>query len=73
MCTIKERRRVEIFVDGQWVHLESELADIKTGDLYRLFEPTGEAVVNEDGQSEFKATSDSYFDTLIGEYKVVYE
>jgi hypothetical protein len=67
------RRRVEIFVDGQWTLLENELADLKVGDLFRMFEDTGERVTDSNGQYEFLVATDSYFDAELGEHVAVYE
>lgn len=51
-------RRTEIFVDGKWK--ESDFEKIRAGDVFRLYESTGEPVEDEKGNSEFVAKTDAY-------------
>lgn len=54
-----EQRTCEIFTNGEWQTIDFSL--VHTGDKFRLYEPTGEIVEDDDGNTEFTATSDSYF------------
>lgn len=51
-------RKIEIFKNEQWT--ESDFLDIKTGDRFRLYEPTGEIVKGNNGESEFIAKNNPY-------------
>ena len=55
---MSDLRRAEILVNDKWVGIEFE--GIKAGDRFRLFESTGEPVVDENGKNEFIAKTDPY-------------
>ena len=62
---MKDRRRVEVWTTKGW--LEVEMSDLKVGDRFRMFEPSGEQVVNkEDESTEWIVSRPAY----IGEYGV---
>lgn len=73
----EKRRKVEIFVDGQFTHIPTlpgeEFADLKAGDVFRMFEDTGEPVVDSDGNTEFTVIEESYFDEVRNEYVAVHK
>jgi len=52
-----ELRIVQSFKNGKWINIVFE--DIKKGDIYRMFEPTGEPVIYE-GKQTLYALSDMY-------------
>lgn len=52
-------RLVEIYSNGEWSEKRS-FADIKIGNRFRLYEPDGTLVKNDEGVYEFRATSDVY-------------
>lgn len=55
----RELRKVEIMVAGVgWT--PCKFSDVVEGDLFRLFEATGEPVVLDDGSSEFRASADAF-------------
>lgn len=52
-------RKAEVFTNNAWTEVPFE--DIKEGQKFRLFEPTGEPVVNlRDNIVEWVALSDAY-------------
>jgi hypothetical protein len=51
-------RRVEIKINGEWEPAKFE--DIIEGDIFRLFEPTGEPVEDLDGNTVFTAMTDAF-------------
>ncbi len=53
-----EYRTVETLKSGKWEI--TPFLDLKTGDIFRMFEPTGEPVVDPLGNAEFFAESDTY-------------
>lgn len=42
-------RTVHIFKDNKWIEVPFE--ELKVGDIYEMFESTGEPVLNDDGSS----------------------
>lgn len=50
-------RRTEVLVDNNWV--SREFRDLKLNDIFRMFESTGEPVIDDEGYTEFIALSDS--------------
>lgn len=58
---MKDKRKVLVLSDDiEPVWLEIKFEELKTGDLFKLFEPTGEPVVTDDGRTEFLCTSDAF-------------
>jgi hypothetical protein len=56
-----ERVAERYFVNGEKQGWEKiNFREIKKGDLFRLFEPTGESVISEFGEIEFLALKDAY-------------
>lgn len=54
-----ELRRVERKIGGVWVVID--FSDLKAGDHFRMFEPTGEQVIDPHDESiEFVALCDAY-------------
>lgn len=54
-----EPRQVEIMVAGVgWT--PCKFSDVIEGDLFRLFEETGEAVIDDKGNTQFTAIKDAY-------------
>lgn len=54
-------RKVETYKNGEWAELE--FMDLKEGDLFRMFEPTGERVEGLDyfaGTNEWVCTTGPY-------------
>ncbi|WP_342532718.1 hypothetical protein MHB40_14755 [Lysinibacillus sp. FSL K6-0057] len=51
-------RRVLKQVNEEFV--ECEMKEIKKGDLFKMFEPNGDNVVNKYGEDVFTATSNAY-------------
>ena len=52
-------RQVEIMVAGAgWT--KCKFSDVFEGDQFRLFESTGEPVIDNNGQTEFVAIKDAY-------------
>jgi|LFRM01.1.fsa_nt_gb hypothetical protein len=51
-------RRTEILIDGKWKQINFE--NIRAGDIFRLFEPTGETVVDDKGNDKFIAKTNAY-------------
>lgn len=51
-------RRAERKVKDDWQEIKFET--LKTGDVFRLFNPTGDPVRDREGKTIFKATSDAY-------------
>jgi hypothetical protein len=54
----EELRKVEILVDGQWTPIQ--MTEIKAGDRFRMFEPTGEPVLGMSEETEWVAATDGY-------------
>jgi hypothetical protein len=52
---LMETRRIEIYIDGGWV--ESSFLTIKLKDIFRMFEPTGEQVEDNEGHTVWRVTS----------------
>jgi len=55
---MEESRKIEILRNNKWV--ESKFAEIVNGDIFRMFEPTGAKVIDEDGNTNFRAVSEVY-------------
>jgi len=51
-------RKIEVLVDGKWEHIN--LCELKSGDTFRMFESTGEPVVDEKGRKVWIVTSDIF-------------
>lgn len=58
---MNEPRKCEIFVDDVWKEIKFE--ELKKGDKFRLFEPTGEPVADDKGGLEFITAGDAYVTT----------
>lgn len=59
-----EMRKAEILVNDEWI--EVPFLKIKEGDIYRLFEATGEQVLDSDANGVFIAECDAYIDDSTG-------
>ena len=55
---MNNKRKVELKKLSGWCPIKFE--DLKKGMIFRMFEPTGEAVIDPDGNTEFTCTSDAY-------------
>ena len=53
-----ELRKVQILKNCEWI--EVDFSELKLGDTFRMFEPTGESVVGDKGMSEWTVTSTPY-------------
>lgn len=53
-----DTRKTEILYKEEWYRIPFD--HVKSGDVFRLIESTGEFVVDENGKTEFIATSDPY-------------
>ncbi|AYP68343.1 hypothetical protein PQE75_gp136 [Bacillus phage vB_BcoS-136] len=51
-------RKVEVRRDKEWVGIH--FSELKKGDNFRMFEPTGEEVVDKKGNTIFYAESEVY-------------
>lgn len=60
------KRNIHIFEEGDWI--PGEMKDIKKGDRFRMFEVTGQAVLNKDGGPDFVASSNAFM-KVVGEFK----
>jgi hypothetical protein len=57
----RDLRKVEIKVDGVgWT--PCKFGDVVKGDVFRLFEATGEPVVLPDGQDVFESAENAFFE-----------
>jgi hypothetical protein len=59
---MEELRKTEIFTENGWV--EIPFMELTAGDVFRLFEPTGEIVVDSYGVNEFLAVSNATIDPI---------
>lgn len=50
-----DKRIVQVYSNGIWI--ESDMTKIVEGDRFRLFESTGEAVIDSKGRKEWVAAS----------------
>lgn len=55
---MKNQRKVEVKKDGVWSPIV--FADLHNGDIFRMFESTGEPVVGSNQDTEWVATSEPY-------------
>lgn len=62
-----DNRRVEVKRNDEWT--EVELKDINPGEMFRLYESTGESVIGNKNDTEFKATTAPYLNNS-GEYVI---
>jgi hypothetical protein len=53
-----EYRKVEKLIDNEWVKINFET--LERGDAFRMFEPTGEEVIDDEGKKSWICGSDSY-------------
>lgn len=53
-----EIRKTEKYIDEEWIPFNFE--ELKKGDKFRLFEKSGELVIDNKGKSEFISLSDVY-------------
>lgn len=51
-------RTAQVLINDKWIDIEFK--NIKEGDKFRLFEPDGTIVKDNDGNTEFIATSNPY-------------
>lgn len=61
-------RKIEIYKDNHWQ--EIDFHNLKTGDKFRMFEPSGEPVVGNKNDIEFVATSDTFWDEKLQQYAI---
>jgi hypothetical protein len=64
-------RTVEIFIDGLWQPITIDL--IVKGDRFRLIEPDGSFVTDEEGNSEWVAKADSFYSEIYKDHIVEIE
>lgn len=64
-------RKTEVLQDGVWA--SSDLASIKAGDTFRLFEEDGLPVKDGKGRTEFQALEDAVPCPPAGNWSVVVE
>lgn len=55
---MSDLRKVEILKDGEWI--EIEFCELKKDDIFRMFEPTGEEVYDNNRENIFVASSDAF-------------
>ena len=67
---MENTRVAEVFKDGKWVRIP--FSEIKSGNLVRLFEDTGEPVLDNHGNSTFIAKTDTHLNQFgIWEFEVI--
>lgn len=54
-CDCMELRTVQVFKDCEWIKVD--FSELKLGDVFRMFEPTGELVVGDKGMDKWKVSS----------------
>ena len=64
----EEIRTVQVYKENTWQ--ETELKEIRDGDLFRIFEPDGTPVKSKYGEGEFVADGDAFFDESLGVWSV---
>lgn len=57
---MKDKRKTQYLKEGVWVDVG--LMDVQVGDIIRMFESTGEPVVDNDGFSQFKVFDEPFHD-----------
>jgi hypothetical protein len=65
---METKRKTEVLGETGWV--EIEFRDLKAGDTFRLFEPTGEIVIDHTGKNEFYAVTNAEIDPIHNEYSI---
>jgi hypothetical protein len=55
-----DSRKCQIYYKDEWFTIPFD--HIKAGDVFRLFEPTGEPVLDENGKDAWTALSNPYLD-----------
>ena len=55
---MKDLRKVEVLINNEWV--ERDFAELRKGVKFKMFEPTGEPVVDNEGETEWIAISDPF-------------
>lgn len=55
---MQDFRKVEILKDGEWN--EANFESIRAGDIFRMFESTGETVMDNNGNTQFLAKTRPY-------------
>lgn len=53
-----DKRIVQVYNNGVWI--ETDMSKLLKGDKFRLFESTGEPVINSQGKKEWIAATHSY-------------
>lgn len=53
-----DKRKVEVFTGVSWEEIEFE--HLKTGDMFRMFEPDGASVEDDEGNRIFIAVSEPF-------------
>lgn len=65
-------RRVEVMIAGHgW--LQIPISDVLEGDVFRMFEATGEPVTDDKGETNFIAKCDAFQENVLGELVWVLE
>lgn len=54
-CVHMELRIVERFEDKKWI--EVDFSELELGDVFRMFEPTGEPAIGDKGMNKWKVAS----------------
>ena len=55
-------------INGRWVDIPFQ--QIKEGDVFRIFERSGDPVTDQEGNAVFTATSDAYINQVAQAYAV---
>lgn len=55
---MKDLRKIEVLKNNKWQEINFE--HLHKGDIFRMFESTGEPVVDNKGNRHFKAVSEPY-------------
>ena len=67
---MKDQRIVQVYENGTWIQIDFD--KLREGDKFRLFESTGEQVVNTKGQKEWVSASspftNQYGDLMVNIY-----
>lgn len=66
-----DMRTIQILENEKWIDINFE--DLKTGDVFRMFESTGEPVVGDKGLDKWRVISTPYTTDVSGVYAIEVE
>ena len=62
-------RTIEVFRDDEWKEVK-EMYELRKGDSFRMFEPDGQPVITDKGETVFHAISEPYWSDIHNQWTI---